>query len=37
MFFDSFLHSDLVIKKNAMNEPEIHRYLNKVRFSDLPK
>lgn len=37
MLFVLFLPSDLVIKKNAMNEPEIHRYLNKVRFSDLPK
>lgn len=35
MLFVLFLLSDLVIKKNVMNELEIYCYLNKVRFLDL--
>lgn len=35
MLFVLFLLSDLVIKKNFMNELEIYCYLNKVRFLDL--
>lgn len=37
MLFVLFLLSDLVIKKNVMNELEIYCYLNKVRFLDLLK